>query len=243
MQNFNKVLVVIPARGGSKRIRNKNIKQICGQPMIYWPLMELQKFCNAENILVSTDSKLIKSTVERKGLKVPFIRPKNLSDDYTGTVPVVTHALSWYEEYIKRVDYVLTVYPTAVLLREKDIHSAMIKLRNDKSCDTVMSATNFSFPIQRAVFENTDGYAEMLEPQHYSTRSQDLVDAKHDAGQFYLSRVAVIREGRVLTNTKVKLQLLHRNDIVDIDTIEDLEIAEEKLNLRKLSRFESGWTF
>ena len=243
MQNFDKVLVVIPARGGSKRIRNKNIKQICGQPMIYWPLMELQKFCNAENILVSTDSKLIKSTVERKGLKVPFIRPKNLSDDYTGTVPVVTHALSWFEECIKKVDYVLTVYPTAVLLREKDIHSAMIKLRNDKSCDTVMSATNFSFPIQRAVFENTDGYAEMLEPQHYSTRSQDLVDAKHDAGQFYLSRVAVIREGRILTNTKVKLQLLHRNDIVDIDTIEDLEIAEEKLNLRKLSRFESGWTF
>ena len=227
----------------AKEYGKKNIKPICGQPMIYWPLMELQKIFNAENILVSTDSKLIKSAVERKGLKVPFIRPKNLSDDYTGTVPVVTHALSWYEKYIKRVDYVLTVYPTAVLLREKDIHSAMIKLRNDKSCDTVMSATNFSFPIQRAVFENTDGYAEMFEPQHYSTRSQDLVDAKHDAGQFYFSRVAVIREGRVITNSKVKLQLLHRNDIIDIDTIEDLEIAEEKLNLRKLSRFESGWTF
>ena len=80
----------------------------------------------------------------------------------------------------------------------------------------------------------------MFEPQHYSTRSQDLIDAKHDAGQFYLSRVAVIREGRVITNSKVKLQLLHRNDIIDIDTIEDLEIAEEKLNSRKLSRFESG---
>ena len=243
MQNFDKVLVVIPARGGSKRIRNKNIKKICGQPMIYWPLMELQKFFNAENILVSTDSKLIKSAVEMKGLKVPFIRPKNLSDDYTGTVPVVTHALRWYEEHIKKVDYVLTVYPTAVLLREKDIHSAMIKLRNYKSCDTVMSATNFSFPIQRAVYENTDGYAEMFDPQYYSTRSQDLIDAKHDAGQFYLSRVAVVRQGRVLTNSKVKLQILHRNDVIDIDTIEDLEIAEEKLTSRKLSHFESSWTF
>ena len=134
-------------------------------------------------------------------------------------------------------------YPTAVLLREKDIHSAMIKLRNYKSCDTVMSATNFSFPIQRAVYENTDGYAEMFDPQYYSTRSQDLIDAKHDAGQFYLSRVAVIRQGRVLTNSKVKLQILHRNDVIDIDTIEDLEIAEEKLTLRKLSHFESSWTF
>ena len=92
MQMFENTLVVIPARGGSKRIPNKNIKSICGQPMIYWPLMELRKIFKAENVLVSTDSNLIKVTVEQKGLKVPFIRPKSLSDDFTGTVPVANHA-------------------------------------------------------------------------------------------------------------------------------------------------------
>ena len=243
MRMFENTLVVIPARGGSKRIPNKNIKSICGQPMIYWPLMELRKIFKAENVLVSTDSNLIKVTVEQKGLKVPFIRPKSLSDDFTGTVPVANHALSWYEQNVKEVDYVLTVYPTALLLREEDIYSAMATLRNDKSCDSVMSASNFSFPIQRAVFENSDGYAEMFQPQHYSTRSQDLIEAKHDAGQFYLSRASSLRDGAILTNSKVKLQLLHRKNVIDIDTVEDLEIAEQKLRLQRKQLTESGWTF
>ena len=243
MQMFDDTIVIIPARGGSKRIPNKNIKSICGQPMIYWPLMELRKMFKADNILVSTDSNSIKSTVEQKGLKVPFIRPKSLSDDFTGTVPVVTHALSWYEKNVKEVDYVLTVYPTAILLRGEDICSAMATLRHDISCDSIMSATNFSFPIQRAVFENIDGYAEMFEPHHYSTRSQDLIEAKHDAGQFYLSRAAALRKGALLTNSNVKLHLLHRKDVIDIDTIEDLEIAEQKLQSQGKQLTESSWTF
>ena len=243
MQNLDNVLVIVPARGGSKRIINKNIKLICGQPMIYWPLMELQKYFKSENVVISTDSDLIKSTVEKKGLKVPFTRPKKLSNDFIGTVPVVTHALEWYEENVKNVEYVLTVYPTAVLIRGEDIIAAMATLRNDKHCDTVMSATNFSFPIQRAVFENADGYAEMFEPHHYATRSQDLVEAKHDAGQFYLSRATAVRDGAILTDSRVKLQLLHRNNIIDIDTIEDLEIAEEKLKIYKVAGLNINWTF
>ena len=240
---FENTLVIIPARGGSKRIPDKNIKSICGQPMIFWPLMELRKIFKAENVLVSTDSNLVKLTVEQKGLKVPFIRPKSLSDDFTGTVPVATHALNWYERNVKVVDYVLMVYPTAILLREEAIRAAMKILNNDNSCDMVMSATNFSFPIQRAVFENSDGYAEMFEPQHYSTRSQDLIEAKHDAGQFYLSRATASRSGALLTNSKVKLQLLHRKDVIDIDTVEDFEIAEQRLLSQKKQMNESSWTF
>lgn len=243
MQMFENTLVIIPARGGSKRIPNKNIKSICGQPMICWPLMELRKIFKAENILVSTDSQLIKLTVEKKGLNVPFMRPKSLSDDFTGTVPVITHALNWYEKNVKEVKYVLTVYPTAVFLCKDDIRSAMVTLRNDNLCDSIMSATTFSFPIQRAVFENTDGYAEMFEPKNYSTRSQDLIEAKHDAGQFYLGRATALRNGALLTNSKVKLQLLHRKNVIDIDTVEDLEIAEQSLRIRKNQPTESSWTF
>ena len=106
-----------------------------------------------------------------------------------------------------------------------------------------MSATNFSFPIQRAVFENDLGYAEMFYPEHYSTRSQDLIEAKHDAGQFYLSRAIAVRRKSLLINSKVKLQMLHRNNVVDIDTLEDFEIAEEKLNIYKKDVFDDNWTF
>ena len=245
MSNFSidSTLVVIPARGGSKRIPNKNTKKISGQPMIYWPLMELKKIFSSDNILISTDSELIKECVRAKGLRVPFTRPDALSDDHTGTAAVVEHALDWYETNIKKVDFVLTVYPTAVLLNENDIRSAIKALDDDHECDSVMSATNFSFPIQRAVFENDMGYAEMFYPKQYLTRSQDLPEAKHDAGQFYLSRANAVRRKSLLTNSKVKLHMLHRNNVVDIDTLEDFEVAEEKLNIYKRNSFDENWTF
>ncbi len=231
--NFKHTLVIIPARGGSKRIVDKNIKIIYGHPMILWPLHTLNNLFDSENILVSTDSNKIKSVVESKGLKIPFRRPKSLSDDYTGVVEVTRHALEWYEENIAEVKFVLTVYPTAVMLSEIDICKAMEMLEKNKKCDSIMSATNFTFPIQRAVYENSRGFAEMFYPKKYSIRSQDLIEAKHDAGQFYLSRVEAVRNGKKLTNSKVKLYLLNRNKVIDIDTPEDFEIAEEKLKLYK----------
>jgi len=240
---FENTLVVIPARGGSKRIPNKNIKEIFGQPMIYWPLSVLSELFSAENVVVSTDSDEIKAIVERKGLKVPFKRPEHLSDDFTGTAEVVEHAVDWYENNVRKVDYVLTVYPTAVLLSKSDLFTAMESLCNDALSDSIMSATNFPFPIQRAVFENETGYAEMFEPNNYSARSQDLVEAKHDAGQFYLNRVRMVRNGKLLTNSNVKLHMLSRNKVIDIDTIEDFEIAEDKLRAYKSGSASDCWTF
>lgn len=243
MMTYEDILVVIPARGGSKRIPDKNVRLICGQPMIHWPLMELQKAFSADNILVTTDSDSIKKMVEKKGLRVPFTRPKNLSDDFVGTVPVVSHALKWFEENVREVDLVLTVYPTAVLLNIEDIHSSVSLIKEDENCDCVMSAANFPFPIQRAVFENKLGYAEMFEPANYHERSQDLVAAKHDAGQFYLTKAHAVRRGAILTNSNVRLQMLHRSKVIDIDTLEDLDIAEERLAMCKLPLGESAWSF
>lgn len=241
--SIDSTLVVIPARGGSKRIPNKNFKKIFGQPMIYWPLMELKKIFHSENILISTDSELIKELAEYKGLSVPFLRPDSLSDDFTGTAAVVEHALGWYETNIKKVDFVLTVYPTAVLLNENDIRGAITAIDDDDACDSVMSATIFPFPIQRALYENQHGFAEMFYPENYSTRSQDLIEAKHDAGQFYLSRAESVRKSSNVTNSKVKLQVLHKNNVVDIDTLEDFEIAEDKLRIYKKNSFDENWTF
>ena len=138
--------------------------------MIYWPLMILSRLFSAGNVLVSTDSDSIKSLVEAKGLNVPFKRPKSLSDDFTGTGEVVTHALNWYEKNVGKVDYVLTVYPTAVLLSQDDLITAMNMLRQDSKADAVMTATNFAFPIQRAIRKNQDGYAEIIQPEHYQKK-------------------------------------------------------------------------
>ncbi len=241
--DLKKTLVVIPARGGSKRIPQKNIKTICGQAMIYWPLMTLSNIFEPSNVIVSTDSELIKDTVEAKGLKVPFLRPDALSDDYTGTAEVVMHALEWYEKNVEPVDYVLTVYPTSVLLLEKDIKTAMKILSENSKCASVMSASKFPVPPQWALFNNSEGYAEMYEPKNYHIRSQDLTESYYDAAQFYLNRASSIRKGEILTNSNVKLHLLHQSQVVDIDTIEDFEIAEEKLGTHKKNSASKNWSF
>lgn len=241
--NLDSILVVIPARGGSKRIRNKNIKEIFGQPMIYWPLFEIYKIFNGENVLVSTDSRHIKKIIESKGLTVPFMRPKNLSGDYALTADVVSHAIRWYEKKIKKVEFVLTVYPTAVLLREDDIISAISVLNSDKKCDSVMSATHFQFPIQRAIFKNKYGYAEMFEPDNYPKRSQDLPRAMHDAGQFYLTRARAARNETSIVNSRVKILPIHPKYVIDIDNEEDFEIAQEKLKLYKKKQLKKIGSF
>ncbi|MDA9271618.1 pseudaminic acid cytidylyltransferase [Planktomarina sp.] len=237
------LLIIIPARGGSKRIPRKNIKEICGQPMIYWPLMELSKKFSSKQILVSTDSSEIISTVEKKGIKIPFIRPDSLSGCFTATFPVAAHALAWFEKNVSIMDYVLIVYPTAVLLDINDISSAFSLLNHDNDCDLVMSATNFAFPIQRAVFQNNEGYAEMFEPENVTTRSQDLTEAMHDAGQFYLFRSGALRDEKTLVDLNVKLKLLDRNKVVDIDTLEDFGIANAKMKMLALDKRDFNWNF
>lgn len=241
--DFKSTLVVVPARGGSKRIKNKNIKTIFGQPMIYWPLMEISKLFSANNVLVSTDSDLIKKTVEAKGLRVPFKRPANLSGDFVAMPKVVTHALRWFEKNVQIVDYVLTIYPTAILISEQDIISAMNLIVQDKKIDQVLSATTFPHPIQRAFFKNSEGYAQLFDQKNFSKRSQDLVEAFHDAGNFSLSRAEAARKDVSLVNSNVKTQLLNRKKVVDLDTLEDFELAEEKLRLYKSKISIENWKF
>lgn len=243
MKHFEKTLVVVPARGGSKRIPGKNIKKICDQPMIYWPLMVLNRIFHPSNILVSTDSNEIKNSVEAKGLSVPFIRPEYLSDDFTGTTEVVMHALEWYEKHVGTVDYVLTVYPTSILLMENDLKIAMNTLLEDEKCDSVMSAARFPVPPQWAIYNNSLNYAEMIEPKNFHMRSQDLKECFYDAAQFYLSKASAIRKGATLISSNVKLHILHQNNVVDIDTIEDFEIAEGKLKAHSNFYKNTNWSF
>ncbi len=242
-KHLNKILVVLPARGGSKRIENKNIIPLLGQPMIYWPLSELSKVFSREQILVSTDNERIIKVVEKKGVKVPFRRPKSLSDDYTEIVPVVLHALNWFEKYVKKVSYVLVVYPTAVLLQKENIFSALNTISTDKNCDCVIAGTSYPYPIQRALFENSEGYAQMFEPNQYKSRSQDLQEALHDAGQFFITKSESVKNGKVLINSNVKIEKLDRSKVIDIDDYEDLNLAELKMRRLKKESDDYSWSF
>lgn len=121
MKEKIKVLAVIPARAGSKRIKNKNIKIFNGKPMIYWPIKELKKTKIFDKILVSTDSLRIKKYAETLKVDVPFLRPKKISDDFSPTIDVINHAIKWLRDKGFYYDYICCVYPTAVLMKKKFI--------------------------------------------------------------------------------------------------------------------------
>ena len=148
---------------------------------------------------------------------------------------VVSHALDWYEQNVAPVDYVLVVYPTAVLIDAEDIFRAIEKLGTDPSVSIVFSATEYAYPIQRAIFLNENGKVQMFQPEHYSSRSQDLTKAYHDAGQFYYCRSDVIRRGERLISENAAVVELPRWRVVDIDTEDDLKLAEILLNAAKPS--------
>ena len=225
----NKILVVIPARGGSKRIPKKNIKKIGNKPMIEWPIKELLNIFKKDQILISTDDLKIKNICEKLGLKVPFLRPKKLSDDKTGTIDVVNHALKWFEDNFFSVDYVLIVYPTAIFLKNKDIKLAINKINKYKNCQCVFSASTFSYPIQRSFYIDSKNNVKMFHPKYYKSQSQDLTEAFHDAGQFYLCRSSILRDKKHLLNSRSKVIIIPRHRSIDIDTIEDFEYAKKMI--------------
>jgi len=222
----NKILIVIPARGGSKRIPKKNIKKIGNKPMIEWPIKELLKTFRKDQILVSTDDLKIKNICEKFGLKVPFMRPKRLSGDKTGTIEVVNHALKWFEDNFFSVDYVLIVYPTAIFLKNTDIKLAINKINKHKNCQCVFSASTFSYPIQRSFYIDSKNNVKMFQSKFYKSRSQDLTQAFHDAGQFYLCQSSTLRNKKSLLNSRSKVIIIPRYRSIDIDTNEDFEQAK-----------------
>jgi len=221
-----KVLAVLPARGGSKRIPKKNIKNFCGKPLIGWPLSVLKDGNIADEIIVSTDSEEIAKVAQELGATVPFMRPSELADDFTGTSAVVKHAVEWYLENIGPIEYVLTVYPAAVFLTQKDLENAFNILKSS-NCQTVFAVSKYSFPIQRAIYLDEQQNISMFQPEHYSTRSQDLVEAYHDAGQFCFSKLSAVLNNISTFSNASRMIVLPRYRAVDIDTFEDFELAQK----------------
>jgi N-acylneuraminate cytidylyltransferase len=218
-------IAIIPARGGSKRIPKKNIKEFCGKPIIAWSIEAAKASGLFDHIIVSSDDKEIIEVAQLYGASAPFIRPVSLSNDYVGSGVAVKHAVEWVIENIGTVENVCTIYATAPFIKPSDLREGF-ELLQKSDCKIVFTVTSFPFPIQRAIKILENGRIEMLYPEHYETRSQDLVPAYHDAGQFYwLKADAVLDEVSTFSDVSIPL-VLPRFQVQDIDSLEDWKRAE-----------------
>ena len=197
-------LAVIPARGGSKRIPRKNIKMFGGKPMIAWSIeAAIQSEC-FDRIIVSTDDAEIAEVARAHGAEVPFMRPPELSDDYTGTIPVIAHAVKWMSDAFDPVEFACCLYATAPFVQSQELRQGFRALQQ--------SDAYYVF----TVFESTQ----------FNARSQDLEEAYHDAGQFYWGRAATwISQSPLYSKFAIPL-LLPRHRVHDIDTMDDWIRAE-----------------
>ena len=217
-------VAIIPARGGSKRIPKKNIKEFHGLPLIAYSIKVALDSKLFEKVIVSTDDEEIATIAKKYGAEVPFIRPKELSDDFTGTGDVVKHALEWLKANGETFEFVCTVYATAPLLQPKYLIEGYNALKNSDAINA-FSATSMPFPIQRTFKVNDEGRCEMFTPEHYMTRSQDLEEAYQDAGQFYWTKIGIHSDEIMFGKDSIPV-ILPRHLVQDIDTLEDWQRAE-----------------
>lgn len=216
-------IAIIPARGGSKRIPRKNIKDFAGLPMIAHSLLAARASGLFEHILVSSEDDEILAVGAEYGGE-PLRRPPELADDHTATIPVIRHAISWAESKGWELEGVCCIYATAPFVRAEDIREGW-RLLNRPNMDFSFAATTFPFPVFRGLLHDGDG-VKMIFPEHFSTRSQDLPEAIHDAGQFYWGTPRVWKKEDRLFTSRAAPVMLPRHRVQDIDTPEDWQRAE-----------------
>jgi len=219
-----KSIAIIPARGGSKRIPRKNIKDFYGKPLIAYSIDVAIESKLFDKVIVTTDDEEIASIAKEYGALVPFLRPKELSDDFTGTEDVINHTLDFLKNNKELYDYVCTIYATAPLLQKKYLIEGFDKLKSSTATNA-FSSTSMPFPIQRTFKLNAEGRCEMFTPEHYMKRSQDLEEAYQDAGQFYWKKLNQESSEIMFGKDSIPI-ILPRHLVQDIDTLEDWKRAE-----------------
>jgi len=217
-------IAIIPARGGSKRIPRKNIKVFCGQPMIAYAIKAAQASGLFEHVLVSTDDAEINNIAESFGAETPFVRPAELANDFTATVPVVAHAIQACENLGWQFSNVCCIYPGVPFIEVGDLQGALIKF-SESGADYCFPVTEFPAAIQRALRYSSKGLMEPFYPEFELRRTQDLEVAFYDAGQFYWgTKQAWLTNNRIHTSG-IGFEIPNWR-VVDIDTPMDWERAE-----------------
>lgn len=219
-------LAVIPARGGSKRIPQKNIRKFHGKPVIAYSIEAAEKSNCFDRIIVSTDDHEIAEVAVQYGAEVPFIRPAELSNDFCGTFDVVRHAIDFQDNTGKFTTSVCCIYPAAPLINAEVIKAGWDLLQQSGK-RFVFSATEFEFVIQRALMRTRLGEIAPMYPEFISMRSQDLEPAIHDAGQFYWGDAAAYREHLAMFSEHATVLMLERWKYIDIDNESDWIRAEQ----------------
>lgn len=217
-------IAIIPARGGSKRIPRKNIKDFHGKPLIAYSIQTALATNLFDKVVVTTDDEEIAQIARSYGAEVPFIRPKELSDDFASTKEVIDHAIGYFKSKGKKYDYSCTIYATAPLLESKYLIEGFEKLKNSDAINA-FSATSMPFPIWRTFKIDDNGRCEMFWKDNYYKRSQDLEEAYQDAGQFYWTKVDKQTDEIMFGKDSIPI-ILPRYLVQDIDTPEDWIRAE-----------------
>lgn len=221
-------LAIIPARGGSKRIPRKNIKLFRGKPIIGWSIEAAHTSKCFNRIIVSTDDHEIAQVAKDFGAEVPFVRPLELSNDNTGTIPVISHAIEYHNNNCSESDNateVCCIYATAPFLQANDLKRGLFELQKT-GAEYAFSVTKYPFPIQRAIRITNNNRVEMFQPEYFTKRSQDLDEAWHDAGQFYWGHAKTWLTQKPVFSIYSAPVVLDRKKVQDIDTHEDWEYAE-----------------
>ena len=218
-------LCVITARGGSKRIPRKNIREFCGKPIIVYSIEAALESKLFDEVIVSTDDEEIAEIAKDYGAAVPFLRSRQNSNDFATTRDVLLEVIANYEALSKHFESLCCLYPTAPFVTAEKLQEAA-KLF-DENTDTVLTVTKFSFPPQRGLIKGKDGFEYWI-PENANARSQDLTPVFHDAGQFYFCRISSLKISSTLLGPKTKGYEVSELEVQDIDNYSDWEIAEEK---------------
>ncbi len=227
-----KSVAIITARGGSKRIPKKNIKDFLGKPIISYSIEAAIKSGCFEEVMVSTDDKEIVQVAKDYGASVPFLRSEENSNDYATSSDVLFEVLNEYSKREKKFEIFACIYPTAPFVTDTKLKDAF-NLFNNSNCDSLISVTRFSYPPQRA-FVKKDRFIVFQHQENANIRSQDLETIYHDAGQFYICYTNVFLEHQSLILPRTIPYIIPETEVQDIDNESDWQIAELKYKYAKM---------
>ena len=224
-----KAIAIITARGGSKRIPRKNIKEFCGKPIIAYSIAAAKESGLFDEIMVSTDDAEIAEIAKKYGASVPFMRSEATANDFATTGDVIEEVINEYEKLGKTFDIICCIYPTAPFIRSERLVEAMERLQSGE-CDAVSPVVKFSYPPQRG-FIVVDGFLRYKYPEFIRTRSQDLEPMYHDAGQYYFTTTESFRKVKNFSPPRSGYVILTDDEVQDIDNPDDWATAELKYRM------------
>ena len=222
-------LCIIPARGGSKRIPRKNIKPFMGKPIMAYSIEAALDSGIFDTVMVSTDDVEFAEVAKRCGADVPFLRSEATSNDFATTADVLSEVLAKYKEMGKEFDTFCCLYSTAPFVTADRLREACAKL-SDK-VDACFTMVQYSYPVQRGLHVNDEGYVAMTNPEYLQARSQDLKPVYHDAGQFYFIKTATFKKENTMWAKRTSPLILSELEVQDLDTETDWKLAEMKYKL------------